>query len=222
MRSNFRLQRWLALRYQKCRGWMKNLGMSTQQKSTPQGAPPLPVPLADAAGAALPATRRAPGDSERHNGPSLGLAREPNRRVQSSRMNCQTRLRQTRWEGIPTARSTGADNAPQRRLTDKSGTKPIHINEETKARARAFSEESRQRIWGQRALLYVRASQHRPQLFFVYSYLSYFQYVTPQVRFGWEQEQCKLGIQHTHHQIIQYWNCCGKSCFSGRRNQVKV
>lgn len=73
------------------------------------------------------------GDSEHNDGPSLGLAREPKRRVQSSRMSCQTRLRQTRWEGVPTAGSTGADNAPQRSLTDKSGTKPIHINEETKA-----------------------------------------------------------------------------------------
>lgn len=66
----------------------------------------------------------------------------------------------------------GADNAPQRSLTDKSGTKPIHINEETKALKTRHSPKRANRLRGQRALLYVQASQHRPQLFFVFSVIS--------------------------------------------------
>lgn len=38
--------------------------------------------------------------------PETGPAREPRRRVQSSRMSCQTWLHQTRWEGTPSAGST--------------------------------------------------------------------------------------------------------------------
>lgn len=66
----------------------------------------------------------------------------------------------------------GADNAPQRSLTDKSGTKPIHINEETKALKTRHSSKRANRLRGQRALLYVQASQHRPQLFLVFSAIS--------------------------------------------------
>lgn len=97
------------------------------------GEPPASSPPADAVGAAFPATHRSTGDCEHDDGLSPGLAWERKRRVQSSWMSCQTRLRQTRWEGIPTMGSTGANNAPQRSLTDESGTKPIRTNEETKA-----------------------------------------------------------------------------------------
>lgn len=66
----------------------------------------------------------------------------------------------------------GADNAPQRSLTDKSGTKPIHINEETKALKTKHSSNRANNLRGQRALLCVQASQHRPQLFLVFAAIS--------------------------------------------------
>lgn len=96
MWSNFGFWQWLSLHYQKCSGQMKNLGMSTQQKPLPQGVPASsPQSML---GSAFPAAHRATGGSEHGDG--------WDRRVQPSRMSCQTTLHQTRWEGIPTAGST--------------------------------------------------------------------------------------------------------------------
>lgn len=132
MRSTFGLQQWLQTKSTEgeWRIWARAWAPSRNQL---WGRPSLPAPQLTLWGLLSPATHRTTGDSQHNDGQSPRLARELKIRVQSSRMSCQTRLCQTRWEDIPTAGSMGADNAPQRSLTDKSGTKPIHINEETKA-----------------------------------------------------------------------------------------
>lgn len=155
---------------------MKDLGMSTQQKPLPQGVP---------ASSPQPMLRGLPSQQLTEQQGALSTTRAwdkaGNPEGGCSEAKWAVRPHYTRHNDHTTPDTMGrhpdrgihgAHNAPHRSLTDKSGTKHIHINEETKALKTRHSLKRANRLRGQRALLYVPASQHRPQLFFVFSTIS--------------------------------------------------